>query len=187
MSRLPTLESDGKANLHKGAIGIGIRIRDGQGINPFWKGHGGRVVLHPDTGARLTDMKVPDWGEVLRIACLAQAASRLGYVGVDIVVDRKGPMVLEVNKRPGLEIQNTNLAGLLRRVEHVDRNLAAHASTAWMNGSVSPGSGTGRDGGDAEDLRHRRVRGHDPREHGGSGPSLREARDRRLRGDHHRR
>ncbi|MCI0497569.1 MAG: hypothetical protein L0Z54_04685 [Thermoplasmata archaeon] len=126
MTRLPTKESEGKANLHKGAIGMGLRISDGRGMNPFWRGRGGKIVDHPDTGARLTDMKVPEWSEVLRIACLAQAASRLGYAGVDIVFDRKGPMVLEVNKRPGLEIQNTNLAGLLRRVRYVESQLPVH-------------------------------------------------------------
>jgi predicted ATP-grasp superfamily ATP-dependent carboligase len=44
----------------------------------------------------------------------------LGYVGVDIVLDVSGPMVLEVNKRPGLEIQNTNLAGLLQRLKYIE-------------------------------------------------------------------
>ncbi len=126
MTRLPTEESHGAANLHKGAIGMGLRIHDGRGLNPYWRGHGGHVDDHPDTGTRLTDLKVPNWGSILRTACLAQAASRLGYVGVDIVLDRKGPLVLEVNKRPGLEIQNTNLGGLLRRVRFVEKHLVEH-------------------------------------------------------------
>jgi len=123
MTRLPTQESDGAANLHKGAIGMGLRIEDGSGVNPFWPGHGGSIEKHPDTGAVLTTMVVPNWSRLLEIACLAQGASRLGYVGVDIVLDRKGPMVLEVNKRPGLEIQNTNLAGLLARLRFVEERL----------------------------------------------------------------
>lgn len=126
MTRLPTLESQGAANLHKGAIGMGLTISEGQGMNPFWRGHGGKVQKHPDTGYFLTDLKIQNWPELLKIAVMAQAASRLGYVGVDIVLDEKGPMVLEVNKRPGLEIQNTNLAGLLTRIEFVERNLQEH-------------------------------------------------------------
>ncbi len=126
MVRLPTKESRGAANLHKGAIGMGLTIADGRGVNPFWRGHGGQVEQHPDTGAPLEELTIPDWTRLLEIASRAQGASRLGYVGVDMVMDASGPMVLEVNKRPGLEIQNTNLAGLLRRIRRVEADLAEH-------------------------------------------------------------
>jgi len=120
MTRIPTRESGGAANLHKGAIGMGLSISDGSGINPFWRGRGGTIHRHPDTNAVLKDMKIPRWSEILELACLVQGASRLGYVGVDIVLSTKGPVVLEVNKRPGLEIQNTNLSGLLKRIEFLE-------------------------------------------------------------------
>ncbi|MGA1793744.1 MAG: sugar-transfer associated ATP-grasp domain-containing protein [Thermoplasmatota archaeon] len=123
MMRLPTLESGGSANMHKGAIGMGLRIKDGGGINPFWKGHGGSIEKHPDTGKDLKTLRIPNWSDLLLVAAKAQAASRLGYVGVDIVLDRSGPMVLEVNKRPGLEIQNTNLEGLLKRLRFIEERL----------------------------------------------------------------
>lgn len=102
---------------------MGLRIDDGKGVNPFWKGHGGTLTKHPDTGKDLTSLKVPGWTKLLEIASHAQASSRLGYVGVDVVLDRSGPMVLEVNKRPGLEIQNTNLAGLLKRINYIEARL----------------------------------------------------------------
>jgi len=120
MTRLPTKESGGTANIHKGAISMGLTIAEGKGVNPYWKGHGGSRKRHPDTKAVLTDMHLENWPRILEIAAFAQAASRLGYAGVDIVLDEKGPVVLEVNKRPGLEIQNTNLAGLLKRIEFVE-------------------------------------------------------------------
>ncbi len=123
MTRLPTKESGGLANLHKGAIGMGLSIMEGKGIEPYWRGHGGEIKRHPDTNALLTDMKIQNWSKYLELACLAQAASRLGYAGVDIVPTTRGPMVLEVNKRPGIEIQNTNLAGLLKRLEFLEKKL----------------------------------------------------------------
>lgn len=123
MTRLPTKESEGLANIHKGAIGMGLSIAEGKGIEPYWRSHGGIIERHPDTNALLTDMKINNWPLYLEIACLAQAASRLGYAGVDIVPTTKGHMVLEVNKRPGLEIQNTNLAGLLKRLEFIEKRL----------------------------------------------------------------
>jgi len=40
---------------------------------------------------------------------------------VDVTVDaRQGPIVMEVNRRPGLEIQNANAAGLLRRLRTIE-------------------------------------------------------------------
>lgn len=45
----------------------------------------------------------------------------LGYLAVDIVIDRKmGPVLLEMNARPGLGIQLANMAGLRKRLEEVD-------------------------------------------------------------------
>ena len=48
----------------------------------------------------------------------------LGYLGVDIVVDRDlGPLLLEANARPGLAIQIANGQGLLPRLQEIDRRL----------------------------------------------------------------
>ncbi len=123
MMRIPTKESKGLANIHKGAISMGLDISDGHGINPFWKGRGGHIKNHPDTGVDLQSIKIPNWSEVLKIACLAQGASKLNYVGVDVTLSDKGPMILEVNKRPGIEIQNANLEGLLKRLKFIERRL----------------------------------------------------------------
>lgn len=123
MIRLPTEESDGAANMHKGAIGMGMRISDGKPLNPFWRGHGGNVRKHPDSGKDLLSLKIPNWNDVLETASRAQSVSKLGYAGVDIVLDKSGPMVLEVNKRPGLEIQNTVLDGLLNRIRFIEERL----------------------------------------------------------------
>ncbi len=43
----------------------------------------------------------------------ASHAIPLGYIGVDICIDQtRGPLVLEVNGRPGIEIQNVQKRGL---------------------------------------------------------------------------
>ena len=45
----------------------------------------------------------------------------LGYLGVDIVIDRvRGPLILELNARPGLNVQIANRQGLLHRIEAVE-------------------------------------------------------------------
>lgn len=47
--------------------------------------------------------------------------SGLGYIGTDMVLDKKrGPMLLELNAR-GLSIQIANAAGLLPRLRQVEK------------------------------------------------------------------
>ena len=66
-------------------------------------------------------LSVPFWKEHLLIAAQGYEMTGLGYLGADIVLDKnKGPMVLELNARPGLAIQIANQCGLrnvLKRVE----------------------------------------------------------------------
>ncbi|MFQ5908871.1 MAG: sugar-transfer associated ATP-grasp domain-containing protein [Thermoplasmata archaeon] len=119
MLRLPTLESQGKANLHLGAVGVGVELATGTVRFGTWKGE--IVSRHPDTGARLTGFEVPFWEQILEIASEAQQLSGLGFAGVDVVLDaQRGPLVLEVNRRPGLEIQKANGVGLLPRLRAIE-------------------------------------------------------------------
>ncbi len=53
----------------------------------------------------------------------------LGYLGVDIVIDRdRGPLILEMNARPGLNIQIANCTGLSSRVNRIDEIFAPKAN-----------------------------------------------------------
>jgi alpha-L-glutamate ligase-like protein len=119
MVRLPTRESDGKANLHQGAVGVGVDLNEGITLHGV---HHDRIVhTHPDTNQPIEGIKIPYWEEILTIAALSQEMTGLGYIGVDVVIDReKGPMVLEFNARPGLSIQIANGSGLFPRLSAVD-------------------------------------------------------------------
>lgn len=121
MLRLPTKDSQGKANLHTGGIGLGIDIATGKTTHAI---QNDKYITLPGDKKVLEGFKIPNWDEILEFSIRAQAASKLGYLGVDIVlVKDKGPVVLEVNARPGLSIQIANRAGLkdrLRRVRGLD-------------------------------------------------------------------
>jgi len=113
--------SDGRANLHAGGVGIGVDI--GTGITTTAIHNNQLIAVHPETAAQLDDLRVPKWRKILEVAVATQRATRLGYTGVDIVLDKHGRvLVLEANARPGLAIQTANLAGLNERVARV-RNL----------------------------------------------------------------
>lgn len=119
MSRLPTRRSHGKANLHQGAIGVGIDLATGVTVG----GVAGNapVNIHPDTGENIQGFQIPHWCRILLMASQCYEAVQLGYLGVDIVLDRdRGPLILELNARPGLNIQIANRGGLSDRLRRID-------------------------------------------------------------------
>ncbi len=119
MVRLSTHASDGKANLHQGAIGVGLDIATGSAIHAVQFGR--RVRVHPDTGKPLNEITTPDWPVLLTLAARCYEMTGLGYIGADLVLDRsQGPALLELNARPGLAIQIANGCGLLPRLRHVE-------------------------------------------------------------------
>lgn len=129
MLRLPTRQSDGKANLHQGAMGCGIDMRTGKTTSAVWKNR--NCDQHPDTLQPLAGVQIPGWQELLRQAALGYTVTGLGYLGVDIVLDKHlGPLILELNARPGLAIQVANKAGLQNRLNKIDE---VHHSLATEN------------------------------------------------------
>lgn len=119
MLRLPTAQSKGRANLHQGAIGVGIDIATGITTHGICQGRSLKYI--PGTKRKVNGLKLPHWNKILTLAVMAQeAVPSLGFVGVDIVFDKKhGPAILELNNQPGLEIQNANNSPLKRRLERV--------------------------------------------------------------------
>ncbi len=122
MLRLPTRKSDGKANLHSGGVGIGVNIKEGVTTHAIQK----NVFInnHPDTNVNLRGIEIPYWQDILNLASRFDSIIGLGYIGVDIVIDQKyGPMLLEVNARPGISIQIANKCGLKPRLDLVDKHI----------------------------------------------------------------
>lgn len=120
MMRLSTAASDGKANLHQGAVGVGIDIASGTAIRGVQFDRTRHD--HPDTGHELASLRIPDWETLLLLAAGCYEMTGLGYLGTDMVLDRDhGPMLLELNARPGLAIQMANGEGLRPRLDLIER------------------------------------------------------------------
>lgn len=119
MLRCSTHASDGKANLHQGAVGVGIDIRTGRSL--FAVQNGRNIERHPDTNSVFSELQVPHWGAILPLSAACYEMTGMGYLGCDIVIDKnKGALILEVNARPGLAIQIANNKGLLDRLNYVE-------------------------------------------------------------------
>ncbi|MBU2884236.1 alpha-L-glutamate ligase-like protein [Gilvimarinus agarilyticus] len=129
MLRLATHASDGKANLHQGAVGVGLDLATGRCLNAVQ--HGMPIEEHPDTKRPLKDIKVPDWHGMLTLASRCYDMTELGYIGVDLVLDaNRGPELLELNARPGLAIQVANGFGLLPRLRQIEKLNRKHYTQA---------------------------------------------------------
>jgi alpha-L-glutamate ligase-like protein len=121
MVRLPTRMSEGKANLHQGALGVGVDVTTGITLTAVLLNE--IVHEHPDTGHSVSGVGIPNWRNLLELASRCHDIFKLGYLGVDIVLDKElGPLILEVNARPGLNIQIANRSGLLPRLKEVERS-----------------------------------------------------------------
>jgi alpha-L-glutamate ligase-like protein len=120
MVRLPTRASDGKANLHKGAIGVGIQLDNGLTLSGVH--HTDLITRHPDTGHPLNNIQIPYWEKILLMSARVTEMTGLNYIGADFVLDLDlGPVLLELNARPGLAIQLANQSGLRGRLEKIDQ------------------------------------------------------------------
>ncbi len=119
MLRCPTHASDGKANLHQGAVGVGIDISTGRALHAVQK-H--RVIRrHPDTDVDFSNLVIPNWETLLILAASCYELTGLGYQGCDIVIDKnRGPLLLEINARPGLSIQTASGLGLKKRLNAIE-------------------------------------------------------------------
>ncbi len=127
MVRLPTRASDGKANLHQGAVGAGVDM--GTGVTLAGVLDDEIVDEHPDTGALVAGLEIPRWEFILETSAKGLEVTGLGYLGVDMVIDRdQGPLILEMNARPGLNIQIANGTGLSNRIARIDQIHNASAS-----------------------------------------------------------
>ena len=114
--RLPTKESEGKANLIKGALGLGIDMATGittSGIH----GKSGEIEYIPGTKLSISGLKIPYWNKILEYAIKVQQVTNLNFAAIDFLIDRDlGPLIVELNARPGLSIQLANKDGLRWRL-----------------------------------------------------------------------
>jgi alpha-L-glutamate ligase-like protein len=119
MARFPTKDSGGRSNLHQGAIGVGVDIATG--ITTKAIQYTKHITHKPGTKRKLNGIKIPHWNRILTLAVEGLEVTGLVYGGVDIMIHpEEGPMIIEFNYQPGLQIQLANMAGLRKRLDRVE-------------------------------------------------------------------
>lgn len=116
MLRLPTTESEGKANLHLGAVGVGIDIASGSATYAVCRN---KFIRTLPNGEKLSDLEIPEWDKILLAASNAQKVSQIGFLAVDIALTTNGIKILELNARAGLSIQIASQVPLRSRLKKV--------------------------------------------------------------------
>jgi len=122
MLRIATIASDGRANLHQGGIGVAIDLATGYTSSARIGKED--ITQHPDTGVALLNVKIPEWEELMHLCEAAARAIPLDYLGIDIALSESGPVILEVNARPGIEIQNIAGEGMREHLSIIDQRSA---------------------------------------------------------------
>jgi hypothetical protein len=101
-----------------GGMAVGVDLA--RGVTTHGVLGGRPTARHPDLGCDVGGRAVPAWDAMLAIAARCHDAIPLGYLGVDLVLDaERGPLVLELNARPGLTIQLANRRGLRAVMERL--------------------------------------------------------------------
>ena len=85
MLRLPKRASDGKANLHRGGVGVGIDLSTGTTLAGIQNNR--YLEKHPETGHLLRDRQIPQWQTILEMATKLGDKTEFDYLGIDIVLD----------------------------------------------------------------------------------------------------
>ena len=130
MLRVASRKSDGRANLHQGAVGIGIDLATGITTHAIL--HGSPITEHPDLDSNLIGVQIPGWDTLLEMATRGYEMTGLGYLGADLIVDEtRGPVVIELNARPGLAIQLANARGLRHRFEKAKAQAIEYPKQSW--------------------------------------------------------
>jgi hypothetical protein len=96
------------------------------------------IPEHPDTAHAIAGLEIPNWTKLLDLSARCHDLTGLGYLGVDVVLDAHyGPLMLELNARPGISIQIANRAGLLDRLRETERWLDAQPTVPKVEERVA--------------------------------------------------
>ena len=125
--RIGTAQSGGTDNLNRGGLSSLLNLDDGT-LGPAKRlprfGDAGPFEVHPDSRAPIMGMVLDYWQDMTETAIRAmESFPGLRYVGWDVALTEDGPVILEANSYPGVQLAQIHQP--LRRNERFARFLDA--------------------------------------------------------------
>lgn len=98
-------------NVSSGGIACGVDTKTGKIITPALGEDGISYTKHPVTGKRFEGFQIPRWKECLALTERAlRKVEGIHYVGWDVALTRRGPVLVEGNNIPDLSIYQSLFA-----------------------------------------------------------------------------
>ena len=103
-------------NAHSGGIFSIIDLQTGI-IKTVGMTHSkNRFVKHPDTHTIIPGFTIPFWEDCIRLVESASSLIRdVSLIGWDLAITAEGPIIIEANDHPGLEVVQTREIGGLKK------------------------------------------------------------------------
>ena len=107
-------------NYHSGGMATAVDLETGcivtDGVNELGK----IIASHPKTGVTFKGFKIPYFKEALAMVTEACEKNKLSaYIGWDVAISENGPVLIEVNQRPGSMLLTAPWISEKRGMKHV--------------------------------------------------------------------
>lgn len=133
MLRYPTAESGWTANIAKWWIGFWIDIWSWRISTMFYK----RKIYNKNFPEEFKDFynkTVPYWDDILLYSSQIQYFTNIWYLGLDRIIAKNGPNLIEINARAWMEIQLVNdewLENRLKKISWMQINSPSKGVEIW--------------------------------------------------------
>lgn len=104
-------------NASSGGFFVGINLDDGtlKSFGHFLPEYGGaKISEHPDSGFKLEGFKIPFYKEACESVFRATKAIPDRLIGWDVAITPDGPVIIESNSHPHMQMSNIAYGGLLK-------------------------------------------------------------------------
>lgn len=118
MLRVPTQKSDGKANLDRWALGMGVEVGTGKIYAMYQNGKTYRKKF-PAPYTSFLDQYLPYRDDILSYSSKIQYFANLWFLALDRVITEDGPKILEINARTGLKFQIASMLPIRGRLDKI--------------------------------------------------------------------